>query len=131
MDAVIHLSREVAKAKIYPCVDLRTSRSRLLETKAVGDEHAAIAERARHAVALLWDQSLADAAGPLALERAKKLANFFAQPFFCAEPWTKRPGSFVSARDALRGCAEILDGLHDDVPVEAFYFTGSLAEIRS
>jgi hypothetical protein len=56
--------------------------------------------------------------------------RFFAQPFFCAEAWTKRPGSFVSARDALRGCAEILDGLHDDLSVEAFYFTGSLAEIR-
>lgn len=131
VDVVIHLSREVAKAKIYPCVDLRTSRSRLLEIKAVDDEQAAIAERVRHAVALLWDRSLADAAGSLALERAKKLANFFAQPFFCAEPWTKQPGSFVSARDALRACAEILDGLHDDLPVEAFYFTGSLAEIRS
>lgn len=44
------LVARVAKAKIYPCVDLRTSRSRLLETKAGGDERAAIAERARQAV---------------------------------------------------------------------------------
>lgn len=33
-DVVIHLSRQVAKAKIYPAIDLRTSRSRLLETGA-------------------------------------------------------------------------------------------------
>jgi F0F1-type ATP synthase beta subunit len=91
VDAVVHLSREVAKAKIYPCADVRTSRSRLLESKAVGDEHAAIAKRARQAVALLWDQSLADEASPPELERAKKLANFFAQPFFCAEPGRSGP----------------------------------------
>jgi F-type H+-transporting ATPase subunit beta len=67
----------------------------------------------------------------IAGERAAKLANFFAQPFFCAEPWTKRPGSFVSLKDALQGCAEILDGRHDDLPAEAFYFDGSIAEIRA
>jgi RNA polymerase sigma factor (sigma-70 family) len=130
-DVVIHLSIKVAKARIYPCVNLQNSRSRLLESKAIGGEHASIAERARQAVALLWDEGLAAAAGPLALERAKKLANFFAQPFFCAEPWTKRPGSSVSLKDALQGCAEILDGLHDDLPAEAFYFNGSIAEIRA
>jgi F0F1-type ATP synthase beta subunit len=31
----------------------------------------------------------------------------------------------------LRGCREILDGRHDDLPVEAFYFTGSIDEIRA
>ena len=45
VDTVIHLSRERIEAKIYPAVDVLTSRSRLLETKAVSDEHAAIAER--------------------------------------------------------------------------------------
>ena len=129
-DVVIHLSRRVAAAKIYPCVDLRSSRSRLLEGKAIGGEHASIAERARRAVALLWDEDRAAAACPLAVERATKLAIFFGQPFFCAEPWTQRPGSYVSLRDALQGCAEILDGLHDDLPAEAFYFNGSIAEIR-
>jgi RNA polymerase sigma factor (sigma-70 family) len=131
VDVVIHLSRKVAAAKIYPCVDLRGSRSRLLESKATGDRHASIAERAREALALLWDDGLAAAADPLAVERAAKLANFFAQPFFCAEPWTGRPGSYVSLAEALQGCAEILDGLHDDWPVEAFYFNGSIAEIRA
>jgi RNA polymerase sigma factor (sigma-70 family) len=130
-DVIIHLSRKVAAARIYPCVDLLSSRSRLLESKAIGDRHASIAERARQAVALLWDEGLAAAAGPLAVERATKLANFFAQPFFCAEPWTQRPGSHVSLQDALQGCAEILDGLHDDLPAKAFYFDGTIAEIRS
>jgi len=49
---------------------------------------------------------------------------------FVAEAFTKRPGSHVSRAEALRGCREILDGLHDDLPVDAFYFTGGIDDIR-
>jgi F0F1-type ATP synthase beta subunit len=131
-DTLIHLSRDMIKAKIYPGVDVLTSRSRLLESKAVGDEHAAIAGRAREAIAALRaaDEERLMGTDPLLLERARKLQNFFAQPFFVAEPYTKRPGSHVSLSDALRGCRDILDGTHDDLPVEALYFSGSMAEIR-
>jgi len=129
-DVVIHLSREVAKAKTYPCVDLRTSRSRLLDGMALGDEHAAIAERVRQALSFIWDPALAAGADPLLIDRARKLANFFSQPFFCAEPWTHRPGSYVGLHESLKTCREILDGQHDDVSAEAFYFAGNIAEIR-
>jgi F0F1-type ATP synthase beta subunit len=37
----------------------------------------------------------------------------------------------VSLSDALRGCREILDGVHDDVREEAFYFTGGIADVLS
>jgi RNA polymerase sigma factor (sigma-70 family) len=131
VDTVIHLSRHMADRKIYPCVDPRTCRSRLLESKAVGDDHAVLAERVKQALMLLLAPALAETADQIILQRARKLANFFAQPFFCAEPWTKRPGSHVSLKDALQGCREILDGVHDDLPVEAFYFTGSIEEIRA
>ena len=130
VDTVIHLSRGMAEKKIYPCVDPRTSRSKLLETKAVGDEHAAIAEHVKQALTLLLDPALAETVDPLILQRARKLANYFAQPFFCAEPWTKRPGSYVSKAEALKTCSEILDGVHDDLPPDAFYFKGGIAEIR-
>jgi len=36
----------------------------------------------------------------------------------------------VRRADALRGCREILEGRHDDLPAAAFYFTGSIEEIR-
>ena len=84
VDVVIHLSREVAKSKIYPCADVRTSRSLLLETKRMGDEHVTIAKCARQTVTLLMEPELAATADPTTVERARKLANFFAQPFFCA-----------------------------------------------
>ena len=63
--------------------------------------------------------------------RAEKLRRFFGQPFFAAEPYTHRPGVIVPLAESLRVCREILDGVHDDVPTEAFFFTGGIDEIRS
>jgi F-type H+-transporting ATPase subunit beta len=94
-------------------------------------DHLDIARRTREAIALrAAEQNPELAPDPLALARADKLQAFFSQPFYVAEPYTKRPGSYVSRADALRGCHEILDGRHHDLPVEAFYFTGSIEEIR-
>jgi RNA polymerase sigma factor (sigma-70 family) len=133
VDAVIHLSRERILAKIYPGVDVLTSRSRLLETKGVSDDHAAIAERVRRTLTALWAAGDQTEAGvdPLTLERARKLQNYFGQPFFVAEPYTKRPGTTVSLTEALCTCREILDGEHDGLPANAFYFAGGIAEIRA
>src|SRR5262249_25500271 len=108
------------------------SRSRLLETRTIEPEHAAIAARARAAIAAMRaaDGEPGSGADALVIERARKLQRFFAQPFFVAAPFTKRPGSTVSRADALRGCREILDGVHEDLPAEAFHFNGSIEEIR-
>ena len=59
-----------------------------------------------------------------------KLQNYFTQPFYCAQPWTKLSGATVARTEALRACREILDGAHDDVPVEQFYFRGGIDDIR-
>jgi F-type H+/Na+-transporting ATPase subunit beta len=126
----VHLSRERIRANIYPAVDVLTSRSRLVETKAVSDEHAMIRERVRRAIAALWAADRHGGADKPMLERALKLQSYFTQPFFIAEPYTKRPGANVPATEALRTCREILDGHHDDLPADAFFFSGGIAEIR-
>src|SRR5262249_6529084 len=97
LDTVIHLSRERANARVYPTVNVLTSRSRLLETKLVGDDHAAIAESVRQSLSALWatDRGPETGANKLMLERALKLQNYFTQPFFAAEFYTKRPGATV------------------------------------
>jgi RNA polymerase sigma factor (sigma-70 family) len=132
-DVVIHLSRERIAAKVYPAVDVLTSRSRLVETKAVGEEHVATAERVRHALEALWanrGRPQSDAEG-LMLERALKLQNYFTQPFYIAEPYTKRPGATVSVAEALQTCRDILDGRYDALPVDSFYFKGGITEIQA
>jgi RNA polymerase sigma factor (sigma-70 family) len=131
-DTVIRLSLERARAKVYPTVDVLNSRSRLLETKAVEEQHVAVAVRVRKALADLWSEKTCTKSrtARLARERALKLQNYFTQPFYCAEPWTKLPGVTVGIAETLRTCQEILDGRHDDVPVEQFYFRGGIDDIR-
>jgi F-type H+/Na+-transporting ATPase subunit beta len=130
---VIHLARKVVKAKIYPAVDLRTSRSRLIETGAVAEEHRTVAAQVRRVLAAALSNAgdPPEAAGDrLMIERARRLQNYFTQPFLVAEPYTHRPGTYVGLDEALRTCRDILAGRHDDIPVKAFYFAGSIEEIR-
>ena len=136
VDAVLRLSYRLARAAIYPTIDVLASRSRLLETGPVDQEHVEIAARVRTLLAAAAGDepdAVVPPSGAVEIEkrRARKLWLFFAQPFFVAEPYTKRPGVFVSRAEALRGCREILDGAHDDLPEEAFYFTGGIDEIRA
>jgi F0F1-type ATP synthase beta subunit len=126
LGVVIHLSQA------WPAVDPLTSDSRGLEGPAVSDEHRRVVARVRESLAALraadnQDECFAD---PIVLERARKLQKFFAQRFYVAEPYSKLRGSFVSLSDAVRGCSEILAGVHDNLPIEAFYFGGSVAEIE-
>ena len=127
VDVVIRLSAALAGRGIYPTVDPLTSRSRLLEAGGVDRAHVELVERIREALGtLLAPKGPAPAADARTLERAEKLLRFFAQPFYVAEPYTKRPGATVGLAESLRVCRDILDGVHDSVPTKAFYFTGGL-----
>ena len=131
-DTVIVLSPAVAAAKIWPAIDPLASGSRWLDPAVVGERHATIAERIRRCLTdadSLDGRDDLDAEGRATVARARRLSRFFAQPFFIAEPYTKRPGSFVSRADALDACEAILDGVHDAVPESAFYFAGGIEEV--
>ena len=132
VDTVVQLARAMILRKNYPGVDVLTARSRLLDENLIGAAEVEIARRTREAIALrrAAEQNPELAPDPVVLERARKLQAFFSQPFFVAEAFTKRPGLYVSRAEALRGCREILDGLHDDLPADAFYFTGGIDDVR-
>lgn len=128
VDAVIRLSRDLAQIGIYPTMDPLASRSRLLDAGLVEPEHAETVARVRQALpAAAGGRPEADGLK----QRARKIQRFFAQPFYVAEPYTRRPGVTVGRAEALRICREILDGVHDGLPEQAFYFTGGMSEIRA
>jgi F0F1-type ATP synthase beta subunit len=131
-DTVIVMSPAVAAMKIWPAIDPLASASRWLVPEVVGDEHVGVATRVREcleqAVALQGRDDL-DAAAKAIVGRARRLQRFFAQPFFVAEPYTKRPGAFVPRAEAIAACTAIVDGVYDDIPEEAFYFTGGIDEV--
>ena len=134
-NVVIHLAREVAKAKIYPAVDLRTSRSRLIETGRSPRSTGWSPSRCVGCLVLaaaLWNAGDPPeaAADRLMVERARKLQNYFTQPFFVAEPYTHRPGTYVRRDEALRTCRDLGRPTRRH-PVKAFYFAGGIEEIRN
>jgi F0F1-type ATP synthase beta subunit len=59
-----------------------------------------------------------------------RVASRKLRPFFVAERWNQRPGTTVSLAEALQTCRDILDGRYDNLPADAFYFSGDKAEIR-
>ena len=61
--------------------------------------------------------------------RARKVERFLSQPFFVAEIFTGSPGKYVSLADAIDGFTQLLDGKLDDIPEQAFYLVGNLAEV--
>ncbi len=133
-DSVIVLSAAVAARKIWPAIDPLASRSRWLDPAVVGDRHAAIAARVRHCLEVgdaLEHRDKLEASEQVTLGRARRLRRFFGQPFFVAEAYTHRLGTFVPRADALAACEAIVDGAWDHAPESAFHFVGGIAEIRA
>jgi RNA polymerase sigma factor (sigma-70 family) len=131
-DSVIVLSPAVAAARIWPAIDPLASRSRWLDPAVVGDDHVAIAARVRRCLeegdALEGREDL-DASEQTRRGRARRLRRFFGQPFFIAEAYTHRLGTFVPRAEALAACQAIVDGAYDHVPESAFHFVGGTAEL--
>jgi F0F1-type ATP synthase beta subunit len=61
--------------------------------------------------------------------RARKIQRFLSQPFYVAEQFTGIPGCYMKVADTLKGFREIIEGKHDQVPEQAFYMKGTIAEV--
>jgi len=138
LDAVTVLSRQVAEAGIYPAVDPLASSSRLLEPGLLDAAHGETARRVQQVlqrykelqdiIAILGVEELAQEDKVL-VGRARRIARFLSQPFFVAEPFTGMRGTYVPLYETIQGFREILDGLHDHRPEQAFYMAGSIGEV--
>jgi F-type H+-transporting ATPase subunit beta len=140
MDSIIMLSRKLAAEAFYPAIDPLASSSVLLDPLVVGQEHYALAERAREAlarfeelrdiIALLGVEELGTA-DRLIVKRARRLQRFLSQPFVVTEAFTGTPGESVSRTDTLAGCKAILDGEADDWAESSLYMVGTLTQARA
>ena len=138
LDATVVLSRRIAELGIYPAVDPLDSTSRQLDPNVVSQEHYDVAQRVqgvlqrykelKDIIAILGMDELSDDDKNI-VSRARKVEKFLSQPFFVAEVFTGSPGKYVSVKDTIQGFKEILDGVHDDVPEQAFYMVGSMDEV--
>jgi F-type H+-transporting ATPase subunit beta len=139
LDATTELSRTIASLGIYPAVDPLTSSSTILSPDIVGDEHYGTARAVQEVlqkykelqdiIAILGMDELSEE-DKITVYRARKIQKFLSQPFFVAEQFTGLSGEFVKIEDTIEGFRAILNGECDDLPEQAFYLVGSLAQVK-
>jgi F-type H+-transporting ATPase subunit beta len=137
LDAVVALERSIAEQGLYPAVDPLSSFSRILEPSIVGQEHYDVARGVQQVlqryrdlqdiIAILGIEELSDE-DRQTVSRARRIQRFLSQPMSVAEVFTGQPGKYVPIRETVRGFKEILEGLHDDLPEQAFYMVGTIDE---
>jgi F-type H+/Na+-transporting ATPase subunit beta len=130
LDGQIVFNRGLAKQSIWPAIDPVRSTSRMLDGQLLGAEHARVARAAQQLLRDYGDLDGTGAAGDDARlqARGRRVLLFGSQPFVVAETFTALPGVYMPIADTLRGYGELVDGRHDDLPEEAFRFTGRLEE---
>lgn len=137
LDATTVLSRKISELGIYPAVDPLDSVSRILAPETVGEEHYNVARRVQailqrykelqDIIAILGMDELSDE-DKTVVARARRIQRFLSQPFHVAEQFTGFAGKYVPVKETVRGFKEILDGLHDGLPEQAFLYVGSIDE---
>jgi F-type H+/Na+-transporting ATPase subunit beta len=139
LDATTNLSRQISELGIYPAVDPLASFSRILDPRILGQEHYTVARAVKSVlqrykelqdiIAILGIEELSDE-DKQTVARARKIQRFLSQPFFVAAQFTGMEGKYVKIEDTIRGFKEIVEGKHDDLPEQAFYYVGTIEEAR-
>jgi F-type H+/Na+-transporting ATPase subunit beta len=139
LDATTNLSRQISELGIYPAVDPLASYSRILDPRILGQEHYTVARAVKSVlqrykelqdiIAILGIEELSDE-DKQTVARARKIQRFLSQPFFVAAQFTGMEGKYVKIEDTIRGFKEIVEGKHDDLPEQAFYYVGTIEEAR-
>jgi F-type H+-transporting ATPase subunit beta len=137
LDASTNLSRALTEMGIYPAVDPLASYSRILDPRIISAEHYRVARKVKEIlqrykelqdiIAILGIEELSDE-DKLVVARARKIQRFLSQPFHVAVEFTGRPGKYVTIEETIKGFAEIVEGLHDDKPEQAFYMVGGIED---
>jgi F-type H+/Na+-transporting ATPase subunit beta len=138
LDATTVLSRALTEIGIYPAVDPLASTSRILDPRIVGHEHYDVAQAVKKTlqtykdlqdiIAILGIDELSEDQ-KLTVARARKIQRFLSQPFHVAEQFTGSPGRYVKVADTVQGFKGIVSGAYDDIPEQAFYMKGTIAEV--
>jgi F-type H+-transporting ATPase subunit beta len=137
LDAITVLERRLFERGILPAIDPLRSTSRILDPRILGEEHYRVARGVQEVlqkyadlkdiISILGMDELSDE-DKLVVQRARKIEQFFSQPFHVATAFTGRAGVYVPLAETIAGFGEILAGKHDDLPEQAFRMVGPLGE---
>jgi F-type H+/Na+-transporting ATPase subunit beta len=140
LDASTVLSRKLVELGLYPAIDPLQSTSKGLQLHIVGEKHYRVAQQIKallqrykelqDVIAILGINELSDEDRTV-VTRAKRIQKFLTQPLFVAEFASGLTGRYVSKDQAVRDCADIIHGLGDELPEEAFYMVGTFEEAQA
>ena len=143
LDATTVLSRALTEDRHpYPAVDPLDSTSTLLDPNVIGQRHYDVARKVQSMrfsrkykdlqdiIAILGMDELGED-DKLVVARARKIQRFLSQPFSVAQQFTGMEGKQVPLKDTIDGFEEIVQGKLDDLPEQAFYMVGNIAEARA
>lgn len=139
LDAKTVLSRKIVEQGIYPAVDPLDSTSRILEPDIVGERHYKAARGAQELlqryrelqdiIAILGMEELG-ADDRRIVDRARRMQQYFSQPFSVAEQFTGLEGRYVTLEDTISGFEALLGGELDQYPEAAFSMVGTVDEVH-
>lgn len=137
LDAKTVLDRNIAALGIYPAVNPLSSSSRMLDPEIVGKDHYDTGRKVQQMlqrfaelepiIAILGMDELSDE-DKLVVSRARRIRNFFSQPFHVAEKFSGLKGIYVPVNQTIAGFKAILEGKCDDLPEQAFLYVGTIEE---
>jgi F-type H+-transporting ATPase subunit beta len=136
-DAQIVLDPLLARCRHFPAIDPLASSSRALESEAIGAHRAAIAAQARHLLARSRELDAGVPAENLPPDqralvlRALRLQAYLTQPFFTAESFHGRPGSFVTPDRLVEDVQALLAGSSEELDVRHYLYRGTLEDVRA
>ncbi len=135
LDSILVLSRERIQLGLYPAIDPLSSSCSNLDSDIVGQRHYNAAQEAirtfqkyeelKRVVLVVGVDELSQADRTI-YERARKLQNFFTQPFCVAETYTGKKGEYVTIEETIEGCERIMSGRVDHISEDKFYMIGVL-----
>lgn len=138
LDTMLVFDAELVSRKRLPAVNPIFSTSIITEESELEKQHLDLLQKARKILRRYRElRFLVSAFGLDKLHdndkqiynRGQRLEAYLTQPFFVAEPFTKRKGTFVPLSNTLDDVHSILDGQLDQIDMNKILNIGSLVEI--
>lgn len=138
-EATIVLDREIAAEGLFPAINPLESSSKLLTIDYVSNKHLDIASKVtnileryrelKDILTILGFDSLSED-DKKAVLIARRVRNFFAQPFTSAERFTPFKGKYVKLEQTISSFEKILSGELNNIPESLFKYKGSIEEVE-
>jgi len=137
LDTLLRFDFDLSTRGLFPAVDPLASTSTVLEGAQLEATHLVIQQRAKKLLRRYRElRVLVDKQGLEKIpetdvqtyRRGERLEAFLTQPFYTAEPYTNKPGEWLTLQETLNSVRRIMDGVVDELEPNQLMYIGNLAK---